>query len=393
MFMPADGSLMWDKLIQYFNGRKFLPVDLHMEGMCLFYIAEGQSASLVWILRDFALAGMTQEQYENYRKTIQDVFFKQNYTYVQVLTLFLCSDVARVKTLAEGSMYWIADETYGRLIVFENQPEDFLGLRTMLENNLVFGGDSRNSSGAQKNAYHNNFSEQYRTAYDEKKQEKKAFRRQGWKNRKQEMTSGYQRLAEYSWVTYGLIAVNILIFLLTDLFQWDELLEKGCLYWYYVFEKHEYYRAFTCMFLHGDIGHISSNMLALFAVGDIVERDLGHIRYILLYLISGLFASATSVFYYHVRGEYTSSIGASGAIYGVAGALLVMFLTNPYLRRQENMIRMGIFVLFLFYPMFIGSEGIDYAAHLGGFIAGGLFYWIQHLLSRRRQKRWSEKIR
>lgn len=381
---------MWEKLIQYFNGRKFLPVDLHMEGMCLFYIAEGQSASLVWILRDSVLADMTKEQYENYRGTIQDVFFKQNYTYVQVLALFLSSDVAHVKALAEGSMYWIADEAYGRLIVFENQPEDFLGLRTMLENNLVFGGDSRNSSGAQKNAYHNNFSEQYRTAAHD---EKKAYRRQSWRDRKQEMRSGYRRLAEYSWVTYGMIAVNILIFLLTDMFQWDALLEKGCLYWYYVLEKNEYYRVFTCMFLHGDISHISSNMLALFAVGDIVERDLGHIRYILLYLISGLCASATSVFYYSVRGEYTSSIGASGAIYGVAGALLVMFLTNPYLRRQENMIRMGIFVLFLFYPMFIGSEGIDYSAHLGGFISGGLLYWIQHLLSGRRQKRWSKKIR
>lgn len=385
---------MWEKLIQYFNGRKFLPVDLHMEGMCLFYIAEGQSASLVWILRDSVLGSMMREQYENYRKTIQDVFFKQNYTYVQVLALFLTSDVMRVKTLAEGSMYWIADETYGRLIVFENQPEDFLGLRTMLENNLVFGGQSRNSSGAQKNAYRSNFSEQCRTAsYDEKKQEKKALRRQSWKNRKQEMTSGYRRLAEYSWVTYGLIAVNVLVFLLTDLFQWETLLDKGYLYWYNVLNKHEYYRAFTCVFLHGDIGHISSNMLSLFAIGDIVERDLGHIRYLLLYLVSGLCASATSVFYYYVREEYTSSIGASGAIYGVAGALLVMFLVNPYLRRQENVIRMGIFVLFLFYPMFIGSEGIDYSAHLGGFIAGGLFYWIQYLLSGRRRKRWNGRTR
>ncbi len=385
---------MWEKLIQYFNGRKFLPVDLHMDGMSLFYIAEGQSASLVWILRDSVCNGMTREQYENYKKTIQDVFFKQNYTFVQLLTLFLSSDVAHIKTLAEGSMYWIADEAYGRLIVFENQPEDFLGLRTMLENNLVFGGDSRNSSGAQKNAYRNNFSEQCRTvSYEEAKQKKKALRRQSWKNREQQMLSGYRQLAEYSWVTYALIAVNIVIFLLTDLFHWDMLVEKGCLYWYYVLEKHEFYRVFTCMFLHGDIGHISSNMLALFAVGDIVERDLGHVRYFLLYLAAGILASGTSIFYYYLRNEYSSSIGASGAIYGVAGALLMMFLTNPYLRRQENIIRMGIFVGFLFYSMFLGTAGIDHAAHLGGFIAGGLLYLLYYLFSGRRKMRWSRKVR
>lgn len=369
---------IWDKLTRYFNERKFLPVDLHREGMCLFYIADGQSASLVWLLQDSVLSGLTREQYENYLKTIQGVFFKRGFEFVPTMALFLTSDIAHVKEVAQGSMYWIADEVYGRLVVFEDQPEDFLGLRTMLENNLVFAGESKRSEEA--------------ISPEDRKRKQEARRSWDKENRRRKMRGTYENVSRYSWVTLVLIALNVFVFVLTDLFRLRGLLENGCLYWPSLFYQNEYYRVFTCMFLHADIGHISSNMIALFSIGDIVEREMGHFRFALLYFVSGLLASMTSVCYFYFQRENSSSVGASGAIYGVAGALLMIFLTNSYLRRRENLIRMGIFVVFLFYPMFTGTQGIDYAAHLGGFVSGALIYWIQSFVRPKRGRSWKRKF-
>ncbi len=360
---------MWNRLIQYFEGRKFAPVELHTEGMRLFYIKEEQAVSMVWLIAGDVCEKLTREQYENYCTTIQDVFFKQNFKYVQMLTLFFSSDIASMKQLAEGHMYWVIDERYGRLIVFENQPEDFLGLRKMLENNLSFGGDSRNSGGAQNNAFRNN----YAKAQTEKKFGK---RPRGYAGGLAPQKQLYRKINKYSFVTIAIIIVNILVFLLTDLFQVNRLIEGGAVSWQAVLNNHEFYRVLSCMFLHGDIGHISSNMLVLFAVGDTMEKDLGHVRYAVLYFLAGIAASIASVMIHYWSGQYTWSIGASGAVYGVAGAMVMMFVMNPYLRRQENLIRMGIFVVFLFYSLLTGEQGIDNAAHLGGFIFGGALYFV-----------------
>lgn len=376
---------MWDKLVQYFNGRKFNSVDLHMAGMQLYYAEEGASVSLVWMLQSGMENNITKEQFSEYSRTIRDVFFQKNFVYVHMLALFFSSDVAAVKHLAEGSMYWIIDESYGRLIVFENQPEDFLGLRRMIENNLSFGGDSRNHAGAQNNAYHNNYSDIY-----QKKAVRKA-RRKVFGGQNTLWRDFGRKVKRYSYITFAIIFVNVLIFLCTDLFQIGRLIAGGCLSWQSVLNDHEIYRILTCMFLHGDIGHISSNMLALLATGDVVERDMGHVRYLVLYLLSGAMASISSVGYHYMLGESSSSIGASGAVYGVAGAMVMMFLMNPYLRRQENFTRMGIFVVFLFYSLFTGTQGIDHAAHLGGFVAGGLVYFLMRQIysAKMKRNRWA----
>lgn len=377
---------MWNRLIHYFEGRKFTPVELHVEGMRLFYVKEDQAVSMVWLIAKEVCESMTREQYENYCKTIQDVFFKQNFTYVQMLTLFFSSDISAMKQLAEGHMYWVIDERYGRLVVFENQPEDFLGLRKMLENNLSFGGDSRNSGGAQNNAFQNN----YVQSQPDKSLGKRPKIYPGAVSPQKQV---YRKIRKYSFVTIGIIVVNVIVFLMTDMFRMEGLIRGGALSWQAVLNEHEFYRVLSCMFLHGDIGHISSNMMVLFAVGDIIEQEMGHIRYAILYVFSGIAASITSVLIHYWSEQYSWSIGASGAVYGVAGAMVMMFILNPYLRRQQNLARMGIFVVFLFYSLIIGEQGIDNAAHLGGFIVGGILYFIMHQIQSVQRNRRMENYR
>ncbi|HEX2174048.1 MAG TPA: rhomboid family intramembrane serine protease, partial [Dehalococcoidia bacterium] len=80
---------------------------------------------------------------------------------------------------------------------------------------------------------------------------------------------------------------------------------------------------FTSMFIHGDVLHIGSNMLFLFIFGDNVEDRLGHLRFLIFYLLSGVVAALTQVFI--DPGSQLPLVGASGAIAGVLGAYLVLF--------------------------------------------------------------------
>lgn len=101
-----------------------------------------------------------------------------------------------------------------------------------------------------------------------------------------------------------------------------------------VFDKQEWYRLFTSMFLHISGEHIFNNMITLIFIGAYLERRLGHIRYLILYLVSGLLAGCTSIVYNVVIHSASTSVGASGAIYGLMGALIlalifIMTVKNP----------------------------------------------------------------
>ena len=357
---------MWDKLIQYFNGRKFNPVDLHREGLRLFYTEEDRAVSLVWMVGDTAVSELDGTTLRRYADTIRRSFLEKGYEFVQLHILFLTSNVARARELGEGQMFWIADEAYGRLVIFENQPEEFLGLRKMLETNLSFGGSSRNSEGLQHSAY--GAKEVPFPDTPETEREKRRILRSS----KRKKAVGMVLRSNY--VTYGIVLLNLLVFLYQDLLADADFTYRGAISWETVVGAHQWWRILTCLFLHASADHIMGNMIGLFAAGDIVEKRVGHARFALLYFLSGIGASLSSVFYHaHVGEGATYSIGASGAIYGIFGALVIIMLLDPVVRTRGNFSRMAVFILFLFYDVFLNPEsGIDYAGHIGGFLVGSL---------------------
>ena len=136
-----------------------------------------------------------------------------------------------------------------------------------------------------------------------------------------------RRRSRKSWVNYILVGINILIFLLVELTGSSEdtlhMIRWGASFTPLV-EAGEYYRLFTCMFLHFGFQHLLNNMLLLFFLGDYMERFIGKIRYLILYLAGGTAASVFSWRHEVSQGEMTVSAGASGAIFAVLGGLVVL---------------------------------------------------------------------
>ena len=139
----------------------------------------------------------------------------------------------------------------------------------------------------------------------------------------------------------------------------------------------------TSMFLHGGWGHLGGNMLFLWIFGDNIEHRLGHLRFILFYLLCGLAASFAHIFFN--SGSAIPAVGASGAISGVLGGYLLMFPRNRvYVLTWGGVIAVpALFMLGLWivtqFVNGVGSiavtdetsgGGVAYMAHIGGFVAG-----------------------
>ena len=143
------------------------------------------------------------------------------------------------------------------------------------------------------------------------------------------------------------------------------LLEHGALYKPNI-RAGEWYRLVSHMFLHGDIWHLGNNMLILFCLGNALEHYVGKFAYVGIYFCSGILAGLGSVVY---NTGNTVSVGASGAVFGVVGAMAWLVLRNRGRLTGFTGPRMMVFVLLSVYAGFT-EQGIDNAAHIAGLIAG-----------------------
>jgi membrane associated rhomboid family serine protease len=143
-----------------------------------------------------------------------------------------------------------------------------------------------------------------------------------------------------------------------------------------------YFTLITSMFMHGGWAHLLGNMLFLWVFGDNIENRIGHIRYLIFYVVCGIIASLSHVF---VSGSdsLTPSLGASGAISGVLGGYLLLFpsrrirvIMGRGITTVPAFVALGIWIVFqVISQMGVlggdqGGGGVAYAAHIGGFIAG-----------------------
>jgi membrane associated rhomboid family serine protease/cytochrome c-type biogenesis protein CcmH/NrfG len=131
----------------------------------------------------------------------------------------------------------------------------------------------------------------------------------------------------------------------------------------------QWWRLFTCMWLHGGLIHVGANMYCFWQIGRIAERIFGRGRYLAIYLITGIGSSLASLSWHPT----TVSVGASGAIFGVAGALFVPFF-HKRLRLPEPVMKsmMRNIAFFIVINLIIGASipFIDNSAHVGGLLVG-----------------------
>ncbi len=146
----------------------------------------------------------------------------------------------------------------------------------------------------------------------------------------------------------------------------------------------EYWRCLTAVFMHFGIGHIVNNMLILYVLGDNLERALGRVKYLFLYLASGIGANAVSLGWDLLcgRADVSVSAGASGAVFGVIGGLLYAVIVNRGRLEDLSTRQLAVMILFSLYFGFT-STGVNNTAHIAGLVIG----FIMGLILYRRPKR------
>ena len=188
-------------------------------------------------------------------------------------------------------------------------------------------------------------------------------------------------IKDKSFITISIIAINVMLYIVTaymsytyakgSIFNSDtnvlimlgakvnELIQQG-----------QYYRLITCMFLHGGIIHLGVNMYSLYAIGPMVEKVYGKTKYVAIYFISGICASIFSYIF-----STNVSIGASGAIFGLLGAVLIFAIKSKG-KTGNAFIRSILSVIFI--NIFIGATlpNIDNFAHVGGLLGGMLIAFL-----------------
>lgn len=199
-------------------------------------------------------------------------------------------------------------------------------------------------------------------------------------------------------ITTILVAINVLIFLITDLFLFerqDEITFTMALNPFFVIHGKEYWRLITSMFYHFGIDHLACNMLMLYLLGAILEPLFGRMRFLVLYFVSGLVADGASILYNGVIRSETDGFvfcaGASGAVYGLIGAYAAIFLFQRAKLPDYEKRRLVVAVAFLLFGS-IFDTGVGHDAHFGGFLAGiltGLLYCV--LIRRKQQSKWSTR--
>lgn len=170
------------------------------------------------------------------------------------------------------------------------------------------------------------------------------------------------------YVTIVFVILNIIAYILYTI-QGEIVYNMGSLSVVDIIERHEYYRIISCTFLHDGIDHIFGNMLFLVALGDLLEKEIGHVRFGVIYLVSAIGSSFFSMAYELLTGQYYHTVGASGAVCGILGALLVLVIVHNGKFGSISLPRMVLAIAYLIYSG-LQSPVVNNSAHIGGLLVG-----------------------
>jgi len=176
-------------------------------------------------------------------------------------------------------------------------------------------------------------------------------------------------------ITYSLIAINVMMYIVTvfysgfiDNFPLQKLIDLGAMNGILVVLKGEWYRILMAMFLHSGLMHIAMNMFSLYIVGKGIELYFSKSSYLIIYFMSGFFGSLVSL-YMHSNSV---GVGASGAIFGLFGAIVGFFLYHKDRLgdKAKNILKEFTVILILNLVLGLSISSIDLSAHIGGLLVG-----------------------
>ena len=315
------------------------------------YLPDGNSVKVIGITDSSSQNAPSVEQINAVYNRIQQRFVLVENKNVDTIFIIFSDNIEKDKVYNNNIFnFWLIDKIGDRLIVFENQPDDFDSIKYDILNSDNYSyGNSRNRR-ARTRAPKSDF---------------------------------------VPYVTIMLMGINIFIFIITWLstIGMSEtqkimfMVDHGASYSSLIFDSGEYYRLFTCMFLHSGISHIFGNMVALFLLGMSAEKLYGRFNYLIMYLVTGLLSSFVSAWIHY--GNRIISVGASGAIYGILGGIIILILGQNK-DKNSKALNVLIVVIMLVYAGRSGGSmqgsSIDYIAHFSGMVAGMIFGLVQLLL-------------
>lgn len=326
----------------------FNSVGVNRDNISLFQRVVEQEIYIVTIFDCPSGLEYTRDQISYIDKQINSYYYNKGYSNVNSLGIICTMNVDNVKEICStNDNFWIIDVYERRLIIYEEQKSKFLNLEDHIANILSEQGNNfRDDDLEFSNAYPNNVSTK--------------------------STKSILSKFMSEWNTI-LIVTNILIYIIVNIVSRQSgkeyLVLSGALYWPAIVHANEFYRLLTYMFLHANVTHLSNNMLVLFFLGDNLERAAGKWRFLALYFGTGIIAGITSMYYNMVKHYNVISVGASGAIFGVVGAMVNIVIRNKGRLENISARQMVLFVIFSLYGG-LTSQGVDNAAHIGGLISG-----------------------
>lgn len=186
-----------------------------------------------------------------------------------------------------------------------------------------------------------------------------------------------QHMKKHNQMTIIFVIFNIILYIVYTI-AGEIVYNIGSLSAVDIIERQEYYRILTCMFLHADAEHLIGNMLFVVILGEMLEQAIGHVRFAVVYLVTGIASGLFSIGYEVVSNSFYHSVGASGAACGLIGALLVLVIQHHGHYREISLRRMILAIVYLIYTG-LQSPVVNNAAHIGGLISGFLLMCVLSL--------------
>lgn len=347
--------MIQDQIERLFETNGYNKVPSNLPEFTFYYREENQGATVIHVIDYRQGIYISEDQYSHLKTKITEFMQAKGEQETHLLSLILSDDTEKAKKLCVGDSFcWMIDTAGRRLIIHENQVGDFYGWKGILEEFLL----NLDVITAGRNTYEDS-GDSTCTA----EEGRRGFRRSRPGGNHKKIQAG-----RLPWVNICLVAVNVIVFIICTI-TGDVLYNKGASGVMLIIEDKSYYRMITSMFLHSDTGHLFSNMIIVYFMGQIVERRLGHIPYAALYFLSGIAGDVLSMGYELLSGNYSASVGASGAVFGVEGALLLLVILY---RSNLEYMTPGKVVFSIAFALYCGftSTGINNAAHIGGLLMG-----------------------
>lgn len=313
----------------------FVDVLLQIQPQCVYVV----------IMMDCVhLTDLTLEKYESIVRAIRKSIYKYDFPKVEILEVLCTEKPESVKSCVPSyGEHWIIDLMEEQLLIYEDQTAEFSDARDIIEKAIEEG--------------------------DLLEKEKAEARK---------------RYIKDNICTLLLVFLNIIYFLWVEFtgssLDMEHMIQAGALYTDSIGQGFWYYEIISSMFLHFGIEHIAGNMFMLLALGQFVEKRLGKVFFLTVYLGSGIIGNLAQIYdMLQNHGQTVVAAGASGAVYGMMGALIYIVMRN---RGQIEGLSLGNIVLLTIFGvcnLFL-SKDVNYA-HIGGLIGGFILTKMIYLVS------------